>query len=221
MPEDVSLSIDGPTASGKTTLARHVAHRLNASFLDTGLTFRAVAYLSTKMSIELQGAWQHLLRHAPSRYELDADGELSLNPSGLYFQDTDISDAIFARELDTPLRKVAKDPSWRKEIQAYHQQLIAGMGSCVVVGRDVATTLLPEASLKVALMASWPIRRERRRAQYRNMSARSAAVGEETDLDVAMRQIIANSANSLVLDTTYLPPAAVVSAVFHRLEAPK
>jgi cytidylate kinase len=204
------ITIDGPTASGKSTLAVALAGMLKLAFLDTGLTFRALSYALSRLPLQPTDAWQEIIEHQP------VSG--SAEPAVL-FQGEDVTNEIFSPVLEPSLAAIAADPEWRTQIRQSQKRLIDGHSRIVVVGRDTAVALMPRATLHVALTANLVIRRERRRAQYRDLPGRSSAVGPATARDGETAAAVRGRPNSLVLDTSYLPAAAVQRAAVRRLDS--
>lgn len=209
------VSIDGPTASGKTTLGTALACGLSAAFLDTGLTFRAAAYACF---VDTLHASVHdlteLIVHEPRFLRPgDVDTPRRFDQARLWYKGHDISDQIWHPQLDPSLAAVASTIEWRKQILEIHRGLVACSERIVVVGRDVAATLMPMATCSVYLTASLVVRRERRRAQYRSRSDRSIAVGPESARDIQCCDIIRQRESGLFIDSTFLPAVAVLAAV--------
>ncbi|WP_324789137.1 (d)CMP kinase [Streptomyces sp. H51] len=211
----ISISIDGPTASGKTTLATCLAQSLGLAFLDTGLTYRSLAYaLSREPAESLRTRLHSALEHRPVVY--DRSGEV-VQDHAILLHGEDITEDIWDMSLDGGLKAVAGDSAWREEILGMHQAIVEKHGDVVAVGRDVAMTLLPAARLRIYLTASLAVRRERRRAQYRDRSDRSTAVGPPTQRDEENRAAVRSLPDSIEIDTTYLPASAVSTCALNRL----
>ncbi|MFD9792576.1 (d)CMP kinase [Streptomyces sp. NPDC059070] len=214
---ELSLSIDGPTASGKSTLATALARELGLAFLDTGLTYRSLAFaLDHESAGTLAADLGSLLVHRPEVYARDGRG-VPLQRHVILFRGQDITDRIHHASLDGNLKAVAQNPACRAAILELHRSIAEKHQKIVAVGRDVATSLLTGASLHVYLTASESVRGERRRAQYRNNPDRSIKVGPATALDLENRDAIRALPNSLDLDSTYLPVDAVRKATLREL----
>ncbi len=211
MRHGVAISIDGPSASGKTSLAYALASRLGTRVLDTGLTYRAVAYAASRGPLPPDGRLFDVLRH-----ELAAPGARPALPAVVYHGE-DITDAIWSAEVEQQLRFISADPAWRRDITDHHRAIIGGHERMIVVGRDCATTLMTNADCHVFLTAMEAVRRERRRAQYRTQPERAVNVGPVTRLDDITREHVSRQPRGLVLDTTFLPTTAAVRAVLHHL----
>lgn len=211
----IAISIDGPTASGKTTLATSLAQHLGLTFLDTGLTFRSLAYaLHHTPTKDPRIQLSNSLRHRPAVY--DSSGNLAQSHA-IFLHEKNITEDIWDPSLDEKLKKISKDPIARQEILRVHHRIIEESGNVVVVGRDVGVTLLPEAHAHIYLTASLVVRRERRRAQYRDRSDRSTAVGPPTERDEANRVAVWGLSNPVEIESTYLPVSAVFECALNSL----
>jgi len=213
MRHELAISIDGPTASGKTSLAYALAAQLDMRVLDTGLTYRAVAYAVSRGLVSRGRQLFEVLRHEPA-----TPGTRPVTPTVVYHQES-IIDGLWSSEVEHHLRAVSADPAWRHDITEYHRRLVDGHERMIAVGRDCATTILTDADCHIFLTAADAIRRERRRAQHRAQPGRVIHVGPPTRLDDTIREHVACRPHGLVLDTTFLPAVAVLRAVVHHLGA--
>ncbi|WP_232534026.1 d(CMP) kinase [Plantactinospora sp. KBS50] len=205
------ISVDGPSASGKTTLAVALASRLGMRVLDTGLTYRAVAFAALRGPVPPGGRLFTVLRHEPV-----APGARPALPAIVYHGE-DITDALWSAEVEEQLRLVAAEPAWRRAITEQHRMIMSDHPRVVAVGRDCATTIMADADCHVFLTAAEAVRRHRRYAQFRLRPDRAVTVGPATGLDDVTREHIGHQPHGLVLDTTFLPPSATVRAVLHHL----
>jgi CMP/dCMP kinase len=211
-----SVSIDGPTASGKSSLGVGLADKFDAIFLDTGLTFRALAYCLASGELDESDSWRSFVGHRPLRPSLGCLAAGAAKET-VTVKGVDVTEKIWGFDVDNKLDVIAADPIRRAEILAFHHELVAAYPRAVVAGRDVGTALLPQASLHVFLTANFSVRRERRRAQHRADPARSVVVGSITRRDVATLEQLRGKVNMVVVDTTYLPKGAVLDYVGSRL----
>jgi len=150
------IAIDGPTASGKGTVAQRVAQHLGFHYLDSGALYRltALSALRRKLALDDEAALARLAATLPCRFANDR----------IYLADEDVTDAIRAEEVGNTASKVAALPAVR---QGLHQ---LQLGFCqppglVADGRDMGTVVFPHAKLKVFLTASVSARAERRYKQ--------------------------------------------------------
>lgn len=162
--EKLQIAIDGPAASGKTTVARGVASRLHVPYLDTGAMYRALAYLAlhTRTDADNGAALARLEAAQPIRVIADANV-----PHGfrIYAGDAELSEATLqSNEVTAVVSTVAAHKEVR-EIMVRAQRAAAGSVSVVMAGRDIGTVVLPDADIKVFLTASVAARVARRKAQ--------------------------------------------------------
>jgi 3-phosphoshikimate 1-carboxyvinyltransferase len=152
------LCMDGPTASGKGTLAAEVARRLGYHFLDSGSLYRITALAATHLGLPLyldqQQRIAELLRQMPIRFE----------GARIFLGDADVSDAIRTEEAGMNASKVSAFPMVREALVAF-QRSFRKLPGLVADGRDMGTLIFPDAALKVFLTASAQCRAERRHKQ--------------------------------------------------------
>ncbi|HVA28405.1 MAG TPA: (d)CMP kinase [Candidatus Baltobacteraceae bacterium] len=163
-PEHLQIAIDGPAASGKTTVAHLLARRLNILYLDTGAMYRALAYLAlqTRTDADNEGALVRLWEGSHVAIALDTQSALGfrIDAAG-----REIGEAILqSNEVTAIVSTIAAHPHVR-EAMVRSQREIARQGPAVMAGRDIGTVVLPQAQVKIFLTASVQARVERRRAQ--------------------------------------------------------
>jgi cytidylate kinase len=155
------VAIDGPAASGKSTIGRLLAEHLGYLYLDTGVMYRAVTYvvLHRQIPLEDQDAVTELA------YQLQIDIHQSerddLNGYRVYVDGKDVTQEIRQPEVDAHVSVVSAYPGVRQAL-SLKQRRIGLRGKIVMVGRDIGTVILPEADLKVFLDASVEERARRR-----------------------------------------------------------
>ena len=155
------IAIDGPAASGKSTVARAVATRLGFAYLDTGAMYRAVAAEALRLGIATDDATalMHLASGLRIAFE-NADG--SSQPTRVLADGRDVTAEIRTPAVDAAVSPVSSVPGVREAMVSVQREL-ASRCDCVVEGRDIGTVVFPHAELKVYLSAS-PDERARRRA---------------------------------------------------------
>jgi len=210
------IAIDGPAASGKTTVAERLARRLGYLFFDTGVMYRAVtwAVLDRGISPEDEAAVVDLARSLSvdvrppgvedgRMYDVLADGR-------------DVTWAIRAADVDRHVSRVSAYPGVRQAMTR-RQREIGLRGNVVMVGRDIGTVVLPEADLKLYLVATVE---ERARRRQRELEAR----GEPAEYDGILRAMAARdeydstrplaplkpARDAILLDTTEMTADEVV-----------
>lgn len=216
-PTRLRVSIDGASATGKTTLGLGLARARQAAFLDTGLTFRAGALLLSKdadaiRSIET-GNWLMSFTHEPARFA----GERQ-EPERVLLDGQDVTELIRTPDIDPPLRALSTHAGARAALQIFHRGLISNEQRAIVAGRDVGVSLLPDADLSVVLTADLEVRRSRRRDQYAQKLNHSREVTDPSTLDLEVMGELARSGRAVIIDTTTLSPAAVFERTMHELK---
>lgn len=151
------VAIDGPVASGKSTVARRVARRLGYLYLDTGAMYRAVGLLATEAGVPLDD--ESAVREVAATAHLCFDGD-----GRLHAGDRDLSGLIRSLEMGTAASIVSTLPDVRRLLVERQREL--GRGADVVMeGRDIGTNVFPDAEVKVYLSARPEVRAERRAAE--------------------------------------------------------
>jgi cytidylate kinase len=160
----LQIAIDGPAASGKTTVARAVAQRIDALYLDTGAMYRALAFLALRSGTDVDNgaALARLANDSQLHVALDGNAPLGFRITGRGCE-LDAHD-LQSAEVTAIVSTVAAQPEVRSEMVAA-QRRIADGSSVVMAGRDIGTVVLPNAAVKIYLTASHDARIERRRAQ--------------------------------------------------------
>ena len=163
-PRRMLIAIDGPAASGKTTVGRLLAARLGFRFLDTGFGYRSLALLALRQGVSLSdGPGLEELARSPALQA--AMNEAALTAEGLASQEQDREPReLYTPEVGDAASQVAQRPAVREALVG-QQRALASRGGIVMVGRDVGTVVLPHADLKVFLQASSETRARRRLLQ--------------------------------------------------------
>jgi CMP/dCMP kinase len=162
LAEGVSvIAIDGPAAAGKTVVGRALALRLGFQYLDTGIMYRAVAWLAREKNVPVDdddavGA----LAEGMALRVLDSETDRVM------IGDREVDSALQSPDVARNASLVAAIPRVRRAM-VRQQRDLAGQGNIVMVGRDIGTVVLPNADLKVYLTASVEERARRRWRQFR------------------------------------------------------
>lgn len=155
------IAIDGPAGSGKSTVAKRVAERLNFHYLDTGAMYRAVAFraLASGVSVGNENAVARIAIRDEVEFAHKPGESL---PSSVCIAGDDVTAAIRLPMIDDAVSAVASMELVRKAMLV-QQRRIAAQGDTVIEGRDIGTVVFPKAQLKFFLTAT-PEERSRRRA---------------------------------------------------------
>lgn len=169
------IAIDGPSASGKSTLALLLAQHLNYLYFDTGVMYRAITLAAMKKQINIFDE--------TSLTKLAQQSQIDVKPAtvddgrnfDVYIDGEDVTWEIRTPEVEKYVSQVSTYSGVRKAL-TQQQRRIGMRGKVVMVGRDIGTVVLPEAELKIYLDAS---ARERARRRFIELRDR----GEQVDFD--------------------------------------
>lgn len=153
----ISIAIDGPASSGKSTVAKILAKKLNYIYCDTGAMYRALTYLAIQKHIDFEDekALSDLcLDHTISFQQTEKD-------QLVFIDGLEVTEAIRQPDVTNSVSIVAKHGAVREKMVEL-QQMIGRTGGVVMDGRDIGTAVLPEAEVKIFLVASVVERAERR-----------------------------------------------------------
>ena len=203
--------MDGPAGSGKSSVARAVAERLGVANLNTGSLYRAVALLALREGVDLDDGTA--LSRTAGSIELSPDGALV---DGVVIDDGDLR----SPEVSAAASKVSVHPEVRRVllgVQRRAAEEAKKRGGAVVEGRDIGTVVLPDADLKVFLLAA-PEERARRRAVQSGREGELERIREAMkarDRQDSEREVspLKSAPDAVILDTTELDIEEVVSVI--------
>lgn len=154
----IKIAIDGPASSGKSTVAKIIARNLGYTYLDTGAMYRSATYLALKNDLDASKVSDllDLLSQYPITFQKGANDQ-----QRVILGDLDVTEAIRQPKVTNQVSWVSALPEIRQELVA-QQQRIASQGGIIMDGRDIGTVVLPDAELKIFLIASVEERAERR-----------------------------------------------------------
>ena len=219
MSKPSTIAIDGPAASGKSTIGELLARRLGYLYLDTGAMYRAVTWVALEHEVDIfdEEAITALAESVEiniTRPTVDDGRQYTV-----YANDQDVTWQIRRPEVDANVSPVSAYPGVRQALTE-QQRRIGRRGHIVMVGRDIGTVVLPEADLKIYLEATVE---ERARRRHREVLER----GEEADFEevlAAMRRRdkidserdaapLRPADDAIIIDTTGLSIAEVLVKV--------
>lgn len=163
----MQIAIDGPVATGKGTVAKLLAQKLNWLYVDTGAMYRAITLLALRSHVDLNDAAAIAKLAAASDIKMlpNFDGRIDTSGVKLWLNGEDITEAIREPAVGSQVHIVAALRPVR-EILVEKQQQIANENDVVMEGRDITYRVLPHADLKIFLTADESERVERRYKQY-------------------------------------------------------
>jgi CMP/dCMP kinase len=148
------IAIDGPAGAGKSTVGRALAKHLGLEYLDTGAMYRAVAFAALRRGIPVTDDEQVA--------ELARGLELTVSEAGVVVDGVDATAEIRSREVTEAVSAVAANTPVREELRARQRRWAAERGGGVIEGRDIASVVFPDATLKLYVTASPRTRAQRR-----------------------------------------------------------
>ncbi|MDT2771044.1 (d)CMP kinase [Enterococcus pseudoavium] len=155
--EKISIAIDGPASSGKSTVAKILANDFHFIYVDTGAMYRAITFLAIKHHVAFSDelALAELTKKYPITFKQSRQGQL------VFADDEEITQAIRQTDVTAAVSEVSAHSAVREELVEAQRQL-AKAGGIVMDGRDIGTTVLPQAEVKIFLVASVEERAQRR-----------------------------------------------------------
>lgn len=212
----ITIAIDGPAGSGKSTVAKLVADALGILYLDTGAMYRAITLKALRAGIVLtqEEALTNLAAQTVLEFKQTDDGGYHLFMDG-----EDVSEQIRSDQVTKKVSVVAAVAGVRA-VLVKQQQIIGHLGGVVMDGRDIGTVVLPQADLKIFLIASLEERAQRR---WLELQAKGAAVTKhEIQEDLKQRDAFDSgrpiapmrpSADSVTIDSSGLSIQEVVARI--------
>ncbi len=202
------IAIDGPAGSGKSTVGRALAERLDLTYLDTGAMYRAVAFAAIRQGLD------------PSDEEpvvaISKALDIKVDDTGVFVGGVDATVEIRGPEVTRAVSLVASYPGVREEMRTRQRVWAAERGGGVIEGRDIGTVVFPDAVLKVYLTASVETRALRRVKEMSDMHYDDVAA------DIARRDAqdsgradspLVEASDAVFLDTTELGISEVVEKI--------
>jgi cytidylate kinase len=222
----VKIAIDGPVASGKSAVGKRLADKLGYLFFDTGAMYRAVTCLALRELGSVQDAAAVAALAARVHIDVQPPTIDDGRDSTILADGEDITWAIRRPEVENNVSLVAALPEVRR-ILTEQMRRIGLRGRVVMVGRDVGTVILPEADLKIFLVASTETRAQRRfqevqaRGEARRYADILANLRERDQLDSSRAVApLRPAADAIEVDTTHLDLPGVVAAIEKLIATP-
>ncbi len=166
------ITIDGPAASGKSTLAQRVAQALGYLYFDTGVMYRALTWLALQQGISMQDEETLTALAEKVPIEVTPPSQADGRAYDVWIGNQDVTWEIRHPKVDAHVSIVSIYPGVRRALSE-QQRRIGLRGKVVMVGRDIGTIVLPEAGVKIYLDASLE---ERARRRFEEMRARGENV---------------------------------------------
>jgi CMP/dCMP kinase len=176
------IALDGPAASGKSTLGHKLAETLGFLFFDTGIMYRAVTYVALHRDMDLRN--EEMITQLAQNVQIDIrpPSQKDGRACDVVIGEKDVTWEMRGGEVDANVSVVSAYAGVRKALSE-QQRRIGLRGKVVMVGRDIGTVVLPDADLKIYLDAS---AEERAKRRYDELIAR----GEQADYDEILKKMI-------------------------------
>jgi cytidylate kinase len=206
--KDNIITIDGPSASGKGTLARNIAKYLDFEILDSGLLYRVYAYL-----------YDCGIEHSQITKTINQDVAFKSDDSGIVVlkEKNNITDELRKESTAKAASKISALPETRENLLLLQRGFYLPKG-LVADGRDMGTVVFPNAKLKIFLNASAEIRAKRRQLELQNRGQEvnmHALIGDikQRDLKDKTRKLspLIPADDSIVIDSSQMTPEEVLS----------
>lgn len=151
------ITIDGPVATGKSTIARKLAESLGFIYFDTGAMYRAATYSILKQGVNIEE--NEALDTFLGQFNFDI--KIRRGHKHYYVNEEDVTSAIRSHEVTQAVSRVAAVKAVRNKLVAIQRQFAVGVNA-VFEGRDMGTVVFPDADLKIYLTGSLDVRAQRR-----------------------------------------------------------
>jgi len=176
------IAIDGPAASGKSTLGKRLADLLGYLYFDTGVMYRAVTWLALTNRADIKDEVEITRLAEESQIDVRPPSRTDGRDYDVWVGEQDVTWEIRRPEVEANVSAVSAYPGVRKAL-SFQQRRIGLRGRVVMVGRDIGTVVLPEADLKIYLDASVEKRAKRR---YLEVTARGEILSYDDILEAMM-----------------------------------
>ncbi|KSU63487.1 cytidylate kinase [[Bacillus] enclensis] len=214
------IAIDGPAAAGKSTVAKIVAGKLSYLYIDTGAMYRSLTYKAIKSNVDVhdQTELTKLLKMTKIELEPSEKGQL------VFLDGENVTEEIRQSEVTNSVSHIAVHQQVREEM-VKRQQELASEGGVVMDGRDIGTHVIPDAEVKIFLLASVEERAQRRHEE--NVSKGYASDLEKLKEEIALRDKIDSerevaplkkAEDAIEIDTTSLSINEVVDRIMSLVE---
>ncbi|HET9416027.1 MAG TPA: (d)CMP kinase [Candidatus Limnocylindria bacterium] len=219
----IRIAIDGPSGAGKSTVGHALAQRIGATFVDTGLMYRALTLAALERGIDTDDGSALGRLAAQCRIEVERPGaEHPHRLETVLLDGIDVTETVRSPIVDRAVSSVSRHAEVRDAMLGV-QRAAALRGDTVMVGRDIGTVVLPDATLKVYLVAAAEVRAARRAAEMGAPDRYEEYLAEILSRDAADsgRKVapLRQAEGAIVLDTGVMDVEACVAAIRERLEA--
>ena len=215
------VAVDGPSGTGKSTMCRALAKRLNAKYVDTGAMYRVATLAVLRAGVDPADTAKVIETTADLPLEVSDDPD----STEVLFAGEDVNAEIRGAEVTKHVSAVSAIPEVRVNLVELQRKLARESGRAIVEGRDIGTVVLPDAPAKVFMTASAEVRAKRRYDQ-------DVAAGREADFDAVLADVqrrdeadssratspLKPADDAVLVDTSEMTPDEVLAALTEVVE---
>jgi len=215
------VAVDGPSGTGKSTMCRALAKRLDAKYVDTGAMYRVATLAVLRAGVDPADTAKVIEATADLPLEVSDDPD----STEVLFAGEDVKGEIRGAEVTKHVSAVSAIPEVRVNLVELQRKLAREAGRAIVEGRDIGTVVLPDAPAKVFMTASAEVRAKRRYDQ-------DVAAGREADFDAVLADVqrrdeadssratspLKPADDAVLVDTSEMTPDEVLAALTEVVE---
>lgn len=215
------VAVDGPSGTGKSTMCRALAKRLDAKYVDTGAMYRVATLAVLRAGVDPADTAKVIEATADLPLEVSDDPD----STEVLFAGEDVKAEIRGAEVTEHVSAVSAIPEVRVNLVELQRKLARESGRAIVEGRDIGTVVLPDAPAKVFMTASAEVRAKRRYDQ-------DVAAGREADFDAVLADVqrrdeadasratspLKPADDAVLVDTSEMTPDEVLAALTEVVE---
>ena len=218
----MQIAIDGPASAGKSTVAKIIAHKLNFTYIDTGAMYRASTWIARENNIDYGDERGILTAIDQEKIEF----KFKNGQQKIYAGNKDITQEIRTPDISANVSQVSALAGIREKMVSLQRQM-AGEMNVVMDGRDIGTTVLPNAAVKIFLVASVHSRAERRMLDFKERGIKTNQSLEEIEHDISERDYkdshrkispLKKAQDAIEIDTTSMSVDQVVNAILSEIK---
>lgn len=205
------ITIDGPAASGKTSVSRELARRLGWSWVSTGAFYRGLGYCAQAAGVDINNENSLVMFAASPSWQVKMDNDFTK----VYFQGQDVTEQISHESVGSIASRVSHFPKVREALLKAQRDCALQVNGLVAEGRDCGTVVFPDAAVKVYITANQEHRAERRAKELGLSTEETVQAQTQRDLQDSTRKTapLQVPENALLVDSTELNFEQVVAMI--------